>query len=490
MSKETEILLSLNRSLNNPFMKLILKYLAKNNRIEDSLRYLTGIEENPGFSCRMNSFLVATALKYGARAFDRDNIDFLTHFKDPAIRRGLINVLKGIADFGITRPQKLYAPFLVVWDFTSTCNLHCLHCYRSAGTPAPDELTREERYDVVDQLTQAGVVAIAFSGGEPIMSPDFFDIAHYAHEQGMYVSVATNGTLITEEIVKKLKDIGVSYIEISLDSIHPDIHDHFRGSQGAWQRTIRGIKTSVTAGIYTCIATTVTQYNIQDVPQIIELANQLGVDRFIHFNFIPARRGKAIMKKDISPREREMLLHFLYGKLEEHERMQVFSTAPQFARVSIEQIDSGEGEKVTPTHFAGVSLRGKAAVLADFIGGCGAGRIYCSIEPNGDIQPCVFMPVTVGNIREGFLHVWQNSEIMNDLRSRDELKGECADCPFRYVCGGCRARAYAYFNDVMGPDPGCIQNEYYWNALKQIESEVDLDDGEKKEEPLLTLIPR
>jgi len=124
----------------------------------------------------MNSFLVGTAIKYGAKAFGRNDTNFLKYFKDITTRKGLVNVLKGIAKYGITRPQKLYAPFLVVWDFTSMCNLRCKHCYSSAGKLAPDELSKEERYNVIDQLSDAGVVAVAFSGGEPLISKDFFDI--------------------------------------------------------------------------------------------------------------------------------------------------------------------------------------------------------------------------------------------------------------------------------------------------------------------------
>ncbi|MCD6466856.1 MAG: radical SAM protein [Methanomicrobia archaeon] len=480
MSKETDIILSLNKTLNNPITRNILRYLSRKNRLEDSLELLVGIKEKSGIGCRMNSFLVGTAIKYGAKAFGRNDTNFLKYFRDITTRKGLVNVLRGIAKYGITKPQKLYAPFLVVWDFTSMCNLRCKHCYSSAGKLAPDELSKEERYNVIDQLSDAGVVAVAFSGGEPLISKDFFDIAKYAHEKEMYVSVASNGTLITKEVAKKLREIGVGYIEISLDSTDFKIHDQFRGVKGAWEKTVQGIKNCVEVGITTCIATTTTRYNYEDIPNMIDLAIKLKVDRFIHFNFIPTGTGKEIIDQDILPEQREKLLNYLYDKLEEDNGLQVFSTAPQFARVSLERVESGKGKDVTPTHFAGVSLKGKAIALADFIGGCGAGRIYCSIEYNGDIQPCVFMPIKVGNIREGFLNLWQNSEILNKLRNREDLKGECHDCPYRYVCGGCRARAYAYFNDIKAPDPGCIKNIDYWD---EIEGEEVIG---KKEEILVT----
>jgi radical SAM protein with 4Fe4S-binding SPASM domain len=460
MDKTTEVILSLKKSLGNPVLRHIIKIFPIHT-IEQGLKLYVGSEKNNSLNCRIASFFIGNALEYGANTFgvkiDKSTLEYL---KDETVQRGIASVIKGIAEYGITTPQKLFSPFLVVWDYTNACNLNCKHCYKKAGKASEDELSTNERKEVIDQLAKAGVVAIAFSGGEPLTQSDFFTIAKYATEKKMYVSLATNGTLINEEIAEEIKKAGIQYVEISLDGMEKT-HDKFRGIKGAWKRTIRGIKNCVNTNLVTCVATTVTKYNYDEIPKLIHLSIKLRVNRFIAFNFIPTGRGKEIVEYDITPKQREKLLNFLYNKLEEG-KIEVFSTAPQFSRIALESVKKGKGKKIAPTHFAGVTLEGKTIALAQFIGGCGAGRLYCSIEPNGDIQPCVFIPVKVGNVRDGFEHVWHSSLILNQLRDRSKLKGNCSKCMYKFVCGGCRARAYAYFNDFDAPDPGCIYN----NLLK------------------------
>ncbi|HDD57115.1 MAG TPA: SPASM domain-containing protein, partial [Thermoplasmatales archaeon] len=148
--------------------------------------------------------------------------------------------------------------------------------------------------------------------------------------------------------------------------------------------------------------------------------------------------------------------------------------SPSYARVSITRREC----KVSPTHFAEFELPeefgGAVKALTEFIGGCGAGRIYCSIEHNGDIQPCVFIPIKVGNVlKDGFVNVWKNSEVMRMLRDRDASDYACNSCSFRYICGGCRARAYAYFGDLKAPDPGCILKKEDWERLKPKEALIE-----------------
>lgn len=152
-------------------------------------------------------------------------------------------------------------------------------------------------------------------------------------------------------------------------------------------------------------------------------------------------------------------MKFLYSKLIDRScPLDVFSTSPQYA-VSATEFKDGLS---IPTHFANKKalemLKGKAKSLSEFIGGCGAGRLYCGLEPNGDIQPCVFIPIKIGNIREQTLKdIWQNSPVLEKMRNREKFEG-CGECEHRYICGGCRARAYGYFGDVAGPDPGCSKN--------------------------------
>jgi len=456
-TKDTVIMLQ--RIFENPVSRILLKHLTAGNRLDNALEVYCGLRKPRGLLERFNSVMIGHVIDKGAKVFGANNRNnYVDYFKDPVTRRGLNLVLRSIAEYGVTKPQKLAAPFLVVWDFTSMCNLKCKHCYANAGRRRPDELTTAQAKQVVDQLYDAGVIAVAISGGEPLTRPDFFEIARYIYDKGMYVSVATNGVLITREVAEKMKHAGVGYVEISLDHTDPKKHDEFRGVKGAWEATVQGIKNCVEAGICTGIATTATKYNYEDIPEMYKLALKLKVDRFMVFNFIPTRRARDMLEADLTPEQREELLNFLYDKLEEgKDNLLVFSTSPSYARISLERVAKKRGTQVVPTHFAGVALKDEAVYLADFIGGCGAGRNYCSVEYNGDIQPCVFIPIKVGNVlKDGFSNVWRNSKVLNTLRDRDLLKGGCGRCKYKYICGGCRARGYVYTGDIMGADPGCV----------------------------------
>lgn len=431
-------------------------------RMENALAMASGEAIDCCLSCKSYSLLIKSLLKLGGMAFGVDYGDLANYIRDPIVRRGLLSVLVGIGKFGITKPQLLNAPFLVVWNFTNACNLKCKHCYQSARARSPDELNLGEKLRLVDELADSGVVSIAFSGGEPLLSPDFFEVARRSSERGMFVALATNGTLITKEVAKELKGAGVGYVEISLDSAMPEVHDGFRGVEGAFERTVRAVAHCAKEGIFTCVATTVTKMNLREVPRLIELSKELGAKRFMAFNFIPTGRGREVAGMDLSPEEREDLLRIL--QRESEKGIQVLSTAPQYARVCLE---ASHGLMVSPTHFYIGHAEWDLGALAEFIGGCGAGRLYCAIQPNGDVTPCVFMPsLVVGNVRErSFLEIWHGSDVMGRMRRRDLLSGNCGQCPYKFICGGCRARALAYFGDFMAPDPGCVRNEEYYLSL-------------------------
>ncbi len=449
-------------TLNNQLSKTILRYGLTpcedngTSRMEHALEIFVGTSKPASKRCKAYSFIFGTLLKTGERVFNVSDNSLRRYLRDSITRRGLVSVLRGIARYGITKPQRLDAPFLVVWNFTNACNLNCKHCYQTAGKPTFDELRTEEKLRVVEELADAGVVGIAFSGGEPLMNRDFYDVAAKTKEAGMFVALASNGTLITEKVAKRLREVGVGYIEISLDAATQNRHDAFRGVPWAFNRTLRGIENCAKEGIFTCVANTATQTNLDEVSTLINLTERLGAKRFLAFNFIPVGRGEDVFHIDLTPEQRELLLETLVNKTISGEtKIEILSTAPQYARVSLELFS---GETVTPTHFYIGHAAGWLGVLAEFIGGCGAGRMYCALQPNGDITPCVFMPrLVVGSIRETpFLDIWRTSEIMKSLRDRSLLKGKCGSCEYKYICGGCRARALAYVNDLFAPDPGCL----------------------------------
>ncbi|MEM1674772.1 MAG: radical SAM protein [Candidatus Bathyarchaeia archaeon] len=450
--------------LENPLLRRFLRFSCthyfsdEKSYLEAALEDLAGVGGN-GFSLTRLIFsgVIKAAVYLGCMGLNVDKKTVVESLKLPYFRRGLVNVLSGIGIYGVTRPYKVPAPFLVVWNYTNACNLRCKHCYQRADRPSPDELTTDEKLAIIDQLVENNVSMIAFSGGESLVCEDFFKVARYAYERGLYVSIATNGTLLTKENVARLKEAGVAYLEISLDGATEETHDSFRGVKGCFKKTIEGIANSVKAGMFTCIATTATKHNLNEIPKIVNLAKELGVRRVIVFNFIPTGRGKEITQLDLTPAEREDLLKYLYKELASG-GIESLSTAPQFSRVCLQQSMIEGTDVLSPTHFAALALHGKARQLTDFLGGCGAGRLYCAIQPNGLVTPCVFMPIVVGDLRRQPLkEIWLNSQVMNDLRDRSKLRGRCGRCEYKYVCGGCRARAYAYHGDYLAPDPGCIR---------------------------------
>jgi radical SAM protein with 4Fe4S-binding SPASM domain len=378
---------------------------------------------------------------------------------DRYARRAVLNIARSFEHFGIKKPLSLYAPFLIVWDFTHKCNLKCTHCYSDSGGIREEELTTAEAKVVVDQLADAGVTALAFSGGEPLTRSDFFEVARHAADRGLYISLATNGTLLTKENVRKLKEAKVNYVDISIDGATAKTHDEFRGVPGAFDKAMAGLKNCVEADLCVCIATTATKKNLDEMPAIIDLAEAIGAERFTNFNFVPTGRGKEHFDQDLSAEEREKLLHYLLARMSKGCKTTILTTTPQLARVGIQcQGVGGTGEvTMSMAHMQTVKVTKKAVPLADFIGGCGAGRLYCSLSPSGDVHPCVFFPVTVGNLKkENFTDVWLNSPMFKALRDRKNLKGACAACKYKFICGGCRARACAYHDDYLASDPGCV----------------------------------
>ncbi len=472
--KTTTTISILKSTIGNPVTRKIVRGMSKycekdgKNRIEVAVELYTGQRKDACLSCKATEKIIAKVLKKGASAFGLTEDELKKKFSDPYWAKGLSSTIRGIAEFGIRRPFTSGAPYQIVWDVTYACNLHCKHCYATAGKPWKDELTTEEAKHAIDIFDRAGVTIIAFSGGEPLVRPDIMELARYATDKGIYVAIATNGTLITKKKAKEMKEAGVQFVQISLDGIDAETHDSFRGVKGAFDKTVQGIKNAVAEGFFVEISTTVTRFNYKQLPDIIQFGEDLGANWFMAYNFVPTGRGKEIFEMDLSPDEREEAIKLLWNELSKGRKINVLSTAPQFARVALQQ-EEEEDEKIVPTHFYNPKLAGQLVDLAEFIGGCGAGRFYMSMRANGDLQPCVFFPLKVGNIlKDDFEELWKNNEVLNNLRNKDILEGFCGKCDYRYYCGGCRARAYAYTGDYLAPDPGCIYNkEVYEKAMKE-----------------------
>jgi MoaA/NifB/PqqE/SkfB family radical SAM enzyme len=366
-----ELIANFQKIVDNRFARFLLRRMTQPAKFEHALAVFSGEAEPTSVGEKVNVRIIEVALKRSLKTFHVNSVeDVRKALKEPFVRKGVANVLHSVAKFGVTRPQVFEAPLLVVWNLTKQCNLRCKHCYANAGPyKNPDELTLEQKLKVVDILNDAGVVMTAFSGGEPLLSPDFWTVAEYASKKGMYTSIATNGTTLIPKNIKRLKTVGIKYVEVSLDASAPKIHDEFRGVRGAWAKTVQGIKNVVADGSFdTAISTTATKFNLEDVPNMVSLARELRVRKFIIFNFIPTGRGRDIVKSDLSPQEREELLNYLYDEWQK-KNVDMFSTSPTYSRVSIEKIFGGTGKTYSPIHFASADYGGMGVAFADFMGG-------------------------------------------------------------------------------------------------------------------------
>ena len=384
-------------------------------------------------------------------------------FHHPPTVKALTLTAKSIATYGLTLPQRYTAPLFTVWNVTQACNLTCQHCYQNAHhKPDPDELTTEEKCGLIDQMADEFVPFVAFAGGEPLVARDIWAVFEHCRKRGIHMTLATNGTMLTPEICQRLKEAEVKYIEVSLDSIDPAEHDRFRGTPGAWNRTVQGIRNSVAAGIRTGLATCFTRQTVHQVDDVVKFAMDLGCKTFSHFNFIPVGRGLGMIHEDMTPGQREFLLQRLQWHLQSG-KINVISTAPQFGRACIVY---GPEEGLFATGHAGRGPGKKTMVLSRYIGGCGTGRCYCAIQPNGIITPCVYIAnEKVGDIRrQSFSQIW-NNPLFDTLADREDRSDHCGVCDYRHYCGGCRARALAYTGDIQAGDPGCIYNHHVWEEL-------------------------
>jgi len=347
-------------------------------------------------------------------------------------------------------------PRLLAWELTAACNLECAHCRGAATkTPSSDELTTQEAENLIDELADYGKPILIISGGEPLVRDDVFKIAQYGTKKGLRVVLATNGTLVTEEISKQMKEVGIRRVSISIDGATPETHDNFRGMLGSFEGALRGISEIQKAGIELQINTTITKRNIGEIEEIHRLAQRLNSDAHHIFLLVPTGRASGMEEEEIPPEEYEAVLNWFY-ELDQREtektkqgkkRMDVKATcAPHYFRIMRERAKLEE-RKIKPVED------GLRATTKGCLGGTG----FCFVSHIGEVYPCGYLPALAGNIRENsFKEIWEESRVFNDLRNPDKLKGKCGICEYRRVCGGCRARAFAATGDYMAEEPYCI----------------------------------
>jgi len=320
-----------------------------------------------------------------------------------------------------------HVPLVLSWNFTRRCNLKCAHCYINATTQElADELTTEESKRLIDQICEVSRPLLILSGGEPLLRSDVYEIISYGASKGLKMGLGSNGSLIDDAAARRLKDAGITTVSISLDSHIPEQHDEFRGVAGAWEKAVGAIKALRENGVLVQVNTTVTQQNYDQIDDIMSLAESLGVENFHLFFLVPTGRGAKIA--DISPAKYESMIKTVFAKAARHKLNVRPSCAPQFMRIAKNM---------------GLDMR-------QWIRGCIAGLYYCRVYANGDITPCPYLPIKLGNIREkSFKEIWFGSDMFKALRDFNALKGKCGICEYKLVCGGCRARAYGLSSDFI-----------------------------------------
>lgn len=327
-------------------------------------------------------------------------------------------------------------PRHVTWEITNDCNLRCRHCFLpDVGKRLPDELDTLQACHIVDNITDSGVESLLFSGGEPLLREDLLEIARHA-ASSLSLSLQTNGYFL-EERAEQLKDVGFSQIQVSLDGASAETHDYLRG-KGSYERALKGITKCLDLGFTSVgIAATIHRRNYDELPQMIELALDLGADVFEAGAFIAPSEGHQSSHLTLSAEQRQRMYEYLSQK--QSQLGNVWSENPHMVLVN-----SAAKEACVDPYKPAVGL------------GCAAGILGCAITPSGKVIPCVGLRIEIGDLRrERLSDTWKDAPLLKALRDRRRLKGKCEVCEYRYLCGGCRAAAYYASGDAMAQDPHC-----------------------------------
>lgn len=336
---------------------------------------------------------------------------------------------------------------MVAWELTRSCNLACSHCRASSKYGIyPGELTTDECFKIIDDIASFARPIVILTGGEPLLRKDIFQIAKYGKEKGLAMVMSPNGTLLTDDNVKNMIASGIKRISVSLDGPDRASHDGLRQVPGAFEAACAGIERAKNGGIEFQINSTITKRNAEALPEIIKLARRLGARAHHIFLLVPTGRAKEMADEELSPHEYEETLKFL---AEERKRSPIeirTTCAPHFNRIILQE------------HMASPDmLRGR---------GCMAGVSFCFISHVGDTQPCGYLEIKCGNVREkSFKDIWLESEVFNNIRDWSTYVGKCGQCEFKTVCGGCRARAHAKYGNYLREEPYCTyEPRTFWHG--------------------------
>jgi len=340
-------------------------------------------------------------------------------------------------------------PFIVSYSITTKCNLKCKHCYsESVDQAAPDELTTDEAFRLMDDLSRWGIHLLVIDGGEPLCREDMLDIVKYASSKGIRTTIGSNGTLIDEAMARKMLDAGVKAIAISVDGADARTHDSFRGVSGTFEQTLKGIEACRTAGLPFQFNTIIRKETLPQLEKLLHMAVDCGANAIELFDLVVAGRAKQDCKDEVLDiNERKQTMEWLAKAQEDCPIIIRVPACPMYPLLL-------QQKEIKPRHFPAEMLRR----IPYYGRGCAAGMPmgYVMVKCNGEVNPCMLLQVDLGNIREqSIISIWENSPVLARLRQRKLLKGDCGDCSYKVTCSGCRGRAYEETGDMMAADPGC-----------------------------------
>jgi radical SAM protein len=345
------------------------------------------------------------------------------------------------------------APFTIAWEVTRACAFACVHCRADAQHQRdPFELTTDEGRRLLERFREFGQPIVVFTGGDPMMRRDLYDLIGYATDLGLRCSLTPTATALpTVERLRQAMTAGVRRIALSLDAPPPVVHDAFRQVPGSWERTMRILRNAQSIGLSAQINTTVTRHNVDLLPDMVKFVAEVGAVQWSVFFLVPTGRGQA--QHMISAEEHERVFHWLFDLSQRGEFDIKATAAPMYRRVAIERRrQGGDG--------AAVAFQGAGFQYADGLNrpvkGVNDGRGFLFISHVGEIMPSGFLPVSAGNVRDvDVVETYRSHPMFAALRDPAQLKGKCGYCEYRVVCGGQRGRAFAVTGDYLESDPAC-----------------------------------
>ena len=347
------------------------------------------------------------------------------------------------------------SPFTIAWEVTRACAFACKHCRADAQHQRdPQELTTGEGIQLIDRLADFGSPILIFTGGDPMMRRDLFELITHATQKGLRCSLTPTATALpTIEKLKQAKAAGIRRIALSLDAPARNAHDEFRQVPGSWERTMKILQNAKEVGLSVQVNTTVSIFNVDQLADMVPFIQQVDAVQWSVFFLVPTGRAQA--QYMISPDQHEEVFNWLFD-LSQQAVFDIKATAaPMYRRVAIQR-KKAESNNHQPVTFQGAGFQ-YADGLDRPTKGVNDGNGFLFISHVGQIMPSGFLPIDCGNVRDqDVIDVYRNHPVFKDLRNYEKLKGKCGYCDFRDVCGGQRGRAYGITGDYMETDPVCV----------------------------------